>query len=45
MSQGKTKSEIKNNLLHWFYFGNWKYYDEKGKLIKTKKYENGNLIK
>ncbi len=45
MSQGKTKSELNNNLLHWFYFGDWNYFDESGKLIQTKKYENGNLIK
>ena len=43
MNQGKTKSEIKNHLLHWYYFGNWNYYDKSGKLIEIRKYENGIL--
>lgn len=42
-SKGKTKTVTTNLETHWFYFGDWKYYDEKGKLVLLKKYENGEL--
>jgi antitoxin component YwqK of YwqJK toxin-antitoxin module len=43
-SRGKTKLEIINTNMHWFYFGDWKYYDERGKLMMTRKYSNGEFI-
>jgi hypothetical protein len=29
---------------HWFYSGNWKFYDEKGKLIIERNYQSGKLV-
>jgi hypothetical protein len=41
--KGQTKIEDFGNETHWFYFGEWKYYNAKGKLILLKQYENGEL--
>jgi antitoxin component YwqK of YwqJK toxin-antitoxin module len=41
---GQSKLEENGNEIHWFYYGNWYFYDENGKLIILKKYENGELI-
>lgn len=43
-SKGKTKTEMNQEQLHWFYFGDWKYYSEKGKLTGIKNYNKGELI-
>jgi len=43
-SKGKTKLVVTGPEMHWFYYGNWKYYNENGKLISTKKYENGEFV-
>ena len=43
-SKGKTKIETDSKEIHWFYFGDWKFYSEKGKLTEIKKYNNGDLI-
>jgi len=43
-SKGKSKLESSGKNIHWFYFGDWKFFDEKGKLILIRKYENGELI-
>jgi antitoxin component YwqK of YwqJK toxin-antitoxin module len=43
-SKGKTKLETTDAVLHWFYFGNWKFYDEKGKLTEIRKYYNGEPV-
>lgn len=43
-SKGKTKLVVTDLEIHWFYYGYWKYYDENGKLISTKKYENGEFV-
>lgn len=43
-SKGKTKTETNSKQIHWFYFGNWKYYSEQGKLTGIKNYDNGKLI-
>lgn len=29
---------------HWFYFGEWKFYSDKGKLKNIKNYDKGELI-
>ena len=42
--KGQSKIVEVENDIHWFYFGDWSVYDENGKLIKIKKYENGELI-
>ncbi|OXA74907.1 hypothetical protein SAMN05444397_10613 [Flavobacterium aquidurense] len=43
-SKGKTKIEVNARETHWFYFGDWKFYSDKGKLTEIRKYNNGNLI-
>ena len=43
-SKGKTKIEIDSVETHWFYFGKWKFYSEKGKLTEIRKYNKGELI-
>lgn len=35
--------EVENNV-HWFYYGDWNFYNKNGKLIEIRKYENGELI-
>ena len=43
-SKGKTKF-VENKLeMHWFYLGKWKFFDENGKVILIKKYDEGKLI-
>ena len=41
--KGQTQFEITNKQMHWYYFGDWLFYDENGKLVKIKKYELGEL--
>lgn len=41
MEKGQSKVEVSDTERHWFYFGDWKYYDENGKLEYIKKYEDG----
>lgn len=43
-SQGKTQMITLNNEIHWFYFGDWQFYDESGKLIEIKKYDKGKWV-
>ncbi|QDW23181.1 hypothetical protein B0M43_0006900 [Flavobacterium sp. KBS0721] len=43
-SKGKTKIEVDSIETHWFYFGDWKFYSDKGKLTEIKKYNNGDLV-
>lgn len=43
-SKGKTKQEISKKEIHWFYDGDWFFFDENGKLIDIKIYERGKLI-
>lgn len=43
-SKGKTKLEVNATETHWFYFGEWKFYSDNGKLKGTKNYEKGELI-
>lgn len=41
MEKGKSKIDITENGRNWYYFGNWEFYDESGKLKYIKKYNNG----
>lgn len=41
---GKTKQEVSDNQIHWFYDGDWFLFDENGKLKATKIYEKGKLM-
>lgn len=43
-SKGKTTLDLSTKYAHWFYTGNWDYYDEKGKLIMNRNYEKGKLV-
>ncbi|AOW08488.1 hypothetical protein [Flavobacterium gilvum] len=43
-SKGKTELTGLGTTMHWFYKGDWKYFDEKGKLISISKYDNGKLV-
>lgn len=43
-SKGKTSVEIDSAETHWFYFGKWKFYSEKGKLTNVRNYNKGNLV-
>lgn len=42
-SEGKTKLSENETESHWFYFDQWKFYDESGKLLETKFYTEGEL--
>lgn len=44
MSEGNTELEITEKEMHWYYQGDWKFYDEKGKLLGINTYEKGELI-
>ena len=43
-SRGKTVLDTSTKYTHWFYSGNWNYYDNKGNLTATRTYKNGDLI-
>ena len=43
-SEGKTKLVVTSTETHWYYFGDWDFYDDTGKLIETKKYGAGELL-
>lgn len=43
-SFGKTKLTTKDFEIHWFYFDEWKNFDQNGKLIKIRIYKDGELI-
>jgi antitoxin component YwqK of YwqJK toxin-antitoxin module len=44
MEKGQSKLDISDEQRHWYYFGDWKYYDEAGKLKYVKKYADGKKI-
>ena len=39
--KGQSTTEVTDEYIHWYYNGDWKYYNEKGKLIFIKKYNKG----
>ncbi|MBZ4041537.1 toxin-antitoxin system YwqK family antitoxin [Flavobacterium hibisci] len=43
-SKGKTSVETDSVETHWFYFGKWKFYSDKGRLTDIRKYDKGNLV-
>ena len=43
-SKGKTKLVVTTKETHWYYFGEWYFYADTGKLMKTKKYGAGELL-
>ncbi|WP_309609543.1 hypothetical protein [Flavobacterium sp.] len=42
--KGYTKLDNIENNAHWYYSGNWKYYNERGKLVKINIFENGKIV-
>ena len=42
--QGYTKLDNIENNAHWYYFGKWNYYDERGKLNRINTYDKGKII-
>ncbi|REC54052.1 hypothetical protein DRF62_11015 [Chryseobacterium piscium] len=44
MERGQTKLDVSETERHWYYFGDWKFYDENGKLKYIKKYTDGKKI-
>lgn len=44
MEKGQSKLDVSDVQRHWYYFGDWKYYDENGKLRYIKKYADGKKI-
>lgn len=44
VSTGQSKLIDENNETHWYYFGDWKFFNEKEELFSIKKYEKGVLI-
>ncbi|MFE3867480.1 hypothetical protein ACFX5E_05250 [Flavobacterium sp. LS2P90] len=43
-SKGKTALDNSTQYAHWYYSGNWNFYNEKGKLVLKRFYEKGNLV-
>ena len=41
MERGHSKLDISEAQRHWYYFGDWKYYDENGKIKYIKRYTDG----
>lgn len=42
---GKTKFDVTEKISHWYYDGDWQYFNEEGKLIKVIGYEYGHPMK
>ena len=43
-ASGKTEMNYNGKLLHWYYNGDWKYFDTQGNLVKVVTYKKGNPI-
>lgn len=41
METGQSKLDISTTQRHWYYFGDWKYYNNEGKLLYMKSYHQG----
>lgn len=44
MSEGNSELEITEKEMHWYYQGDWKFYDEQGNLLGINTYEKGELV-
>nr|WP_314499682.1 hypothetical protein [uncultured Chryseobacterium sp.] len=44
MERGQSKLDISDAQRHWYYFGDWKYYDENGQLKYSKRYREGKKV-
>lgn len=43
-SEGKTWTDNSPKHVHWYYSGNWNFYDTSGSLVVTRQYEKGEII-
>jgi len=43
-SNGITELDFNGKVLHWYYSGDWKYFDPQGNLLKTVTYKQGNPV-
>ena len=43
-ARGKTKMELNGKLAHWYYTGDWEYFDEQGNLLKIVTYKKGDAV-
>ena len=43
-ARGKTQIEFDGKMAHWYYNGDWKYFDPEGKLVRIVTYEKGDRI-
>lgn len=43
--KGKARIDDKTDKIHYYFFGRWKYYDERGKLQKYCYYQKGALVR
>ncbi|MFC5270465.1 hypothetical protein [Adhaeribacter terreus] len=43
-SQGKSQLDVSAAEIHWFYFGDWEYFDENGRPTMVKTFENGKQV-
>lgn len=44
MTKGNPKMVLTDKEIHWFYSGDWKFYNENGELLGIRTCENGNII-
>lgn len=43
-ASGRTLMDYNGKLVHWYYNGDWKYFDVQGNLVKTVTYKKGSPI-
>lgn len=43
-SKGQTQLDITDKEIHWYYTGDWKYYNERGKQTGVRSYQKGKPI-
>ncbi|MFT6749415.1 MAG: antitoxin component YwqK of YwqJK toxin-antitoxin module [Flavobacterium sp.] len=44
IATGKTQLDETEKLVHWYYHGDWRFYDNNGKLLQTKSYYYGKIM-
>ena len=43
-SKGQTRMDANSTEIHWYYYGKWTYYNERGKITEIRTYEKGKMI-
>lgn len=44
-SKGQTKLDISDKEIHWYYTGDWKFFNESGNLTEIRTYERGKPVR